>query len=111
MAMRNRSCFKLSLGMVLVLASVTTSTQGAAPAPPPAESPPPAPPAERPAVKPPTIVREFDSGKFHIGVDRKTQKLHIESPKPIDWLEANVAANQTVEVIRGGAALQRGRDR
>lgn len=81
----------------------------AAPAPPPEEPPPPA-AAGRPLPLP-TIVREFDAGKFLIRVDRQPQRLNIDSPKPQAWLDTAVGANQTAEVIREGAALMRGRAR
>jgi hypothetical protein len=101
-----------AVGRILVLALLfvlPAAAYAAAPAPPPVESPP-APPAEQPAPKPPKVVREFDSGKYHVRVDRAAQRLHIEAPKPTAWLEPTVTANQTVEVVRG-TALQRGRER
>jgi hypothetical protein len=109
--MGTRSWIQFSAATVWAATSLLFTTLAtAAPAPPPVETPP-TPPAERPAPKPPTIVREFDSGKYHIQVDRNTQKLHIDSPKQVAWLDPNITGNQTVEVTRGGAALQRGRDR
>jgi hypothetical protein len=101
--------FGRSLGLALLFI-LPVAAQAAAPAPPPVESPP-APPAERPVPKPPTVVREFDSGKYKVRVDRAAQQLHIDSSKPIAWLDPTVAANQTVEVVRDGAPLQRGRER
>jgi hypothetical protein len=94
----------------IILVGLSTAALAAAPAPPPVETTPAAPAAEQPAPKPPTVVHEFDSGKYHIRIDRQAQQLHVESPKPEAWLEPTVMANQTVEVIRD-ASLQRGRDR
>lgn len=107
---RWRKWFWIQVLTVGVAATLPASLPAAAPAPPPVEAPPVAPPAERPAPQPPTVVREFDSGKYRIRVDRQAQQLHVESPKPEAWLEPEVTANQTVEVIRD-ASLQRGRER
>jgi hypothetical protein len=111
--MKTRRCLDKSLTTILALGMLTVLSPlllAAAPAPPPVESPPSVPQAAQPVPKPPTVVREFDSAKFHIRVDRQAQRLHVESPKPQAWLEPTVMANQTVEVIRD-AALQRGRER
>jgi hypothetical protein len=95
---------------LMVLFSLPVAVHAAAPAPPPVESPP-APPAEQPVPKAPAVVREFDSGKYHVRVDRAAQKLHIDAPKPMAWLEPTVTANQPVEIVRDGVSLQRGRER
>jgi hypothetical protein len=101
----------LSRVSFMALIFALPAAASAAPAPPPREEPTPPANVERPAVKVPTLVREFDSGKFRIRVDQQAQRLHVDSPKAEAWLDTAVVADQTVEVTRAGTALQRGRER
>jgi hypothetical protein len=58
----------------------------------------------------PALTYEFEAHKTIVAIDRRPQRLRIEASKPEAWLDTAVGVNQAAEVVRGGAALQRGRE-